>query len=122
MSDTKDIWLLANNMIPSGRQILNENLRPLNLSSVGGNIFLHLMTLGQEMRQEQLVERLDISKPAVSRTRDSLEVKNYVLRQPDPNDKRSHRIRLTKKFLEIELVVERIYNQVYTLAIQGITL
>jgi hypothetical protein len=67
MSEIRDIWLHANNMIRSARQIINDNLQPLNLSSAEGNILLHLLTQGQEMGQEQLVNQLDISKPAVSR-------------------------------------------------------
>ena len=89
MAEIRDIWLHAHNMIRSARQIVNENLRPLNLSSAEGNILLHLLTQCQEMRQEALVEQLDISKPAVSRALDSLERKGFVTRQPDPDDRRA---------------------------------
>jgi MarR family transcriptional regulator for hemolysin len=121
MSEIRDIWLHAHNMIRSARQIINENLQPLNLSSAEGNILLHLFTQGQDMGQEQLVEQLDVSKPAVSRLLDSLETKGYVIRQPDPDDKRAHRVRLTDKALEIGPAVEQSYNHVYTLAMQGIS-
>jgi MarR family transcriptional regulator for hemolysin len=121
MSKIRDIWLHANNIIRSARQIINENLGPLNLSSAEGNILLHLFTQGQELGQEQLVEQLDISKPAVSRALDSLEKKGYVTWQQDPNDRRAHRVRLTGKALEIGPAVEQVYNQVYTLAMQGIS-
>ena len=121
MSEIRDIWLHAHNMIRSARQIINENLQPLNLSSAEGNILLHLFTQGQDMGQEQLVEQLDVSKPAVSRLLDSLETKGYVIRQPDPADKRAHRVRLTDKALEIGPAVEQSYNHVYTLAMQGIS-
>jgi MarR family transcriptional regulator for hemolysin len=121
MAEIRDIWLHAHNMIRSARQIINENLRPLNLSSAEGNILLHLLTQGQEMGQEQLVEQLDISKPAVSRALDSLEAKGYVVRKQDPSDKRAHKIKLTRKAREIGPVVEQAYNQVYALAVQGIT-
>lgn len=121
MSEIKDIWLHAHNMIRSARHIINENLRPLNLSSAEGNILLHLLTQGHEMGQEQLVEQLDISKPAVSRALNSLEAKGYVTLQQDPDDRRAHRVLLTGKALEIGPVVEQVYNRVYTLALQGIT-
>jgi len=65
MADIRDLWLHAHSMIRSARQIVNEGLRPLDLSSAEGNILLHLLMNGQEMGQEQLVEQLDISKPAV---------------------------------------------------------
>jgi MarR family transcriptional regulator, transcriptional regulator for hemolysin len=121
MAEIRDIWLHAHNMIRSARQIINENLRPLNLSSAEGNILLHLLTQGQEIKQEQLVEQLDISKPAVSRALDSLEKKGYVTREQDLDDKRAHRILLTDKAREIGPVVEQVYNHIYTLAMQGIS-
>jgi MarR family transcriptional regulator for hemolysin len=121
MTEIRDIWLHANNMLRSARQIINENLRPLNLSSAEGNILLHMFTQGHELGQEQIVEQLDISKPAVSRALDSLETKGFITRQTDPNDKRAHRVRLTDKALENGPAIERIYNHVYTLAMQGIS-
>ena len=121
MSEIRDIWLPTHNIIRSARQIINKKLRPLNLSSAEGNILLHLFTQGQDMGQEQLVEQLDISKPAVSRALNSLVTKGYVTRQPDPDDKRAHRVRLTGKALEVGPAVEQIYNHVYTLAMRGIS-
>ena len=121
MTEIRDIWLHANNMIRSARQIINDNLKPLNLSSAEGNILLHLLTQDQEMGQEQLVNQLDISKPAVSRALNTLEIKGYVTRQRDPNDKRARWVRLTNKALEIGPAVEQAYNHVYKLAMQGIS-
>lgn len=121
MSEIREIWLHAHNMLRTARQIINENLHPLNLSSAEGNILLHLWTQGQEMGQEQLVEQLDVSKPAVSRALNSLEKKGYVTRQPDPDDKRAHRVLLTEKALEVGPTIEQIYNHIYTLAMQGIS-
>jgi MarR family transcriptional regulator, transcriptional regulator for hemolysin len=121
MTEIQDIWLHAHNMIRSARQIINEHLRPLNLGSAEGNILLHLLMRGQEMGQEQLAEELDISKPAVSRALDSLEIKGFVTRQQDPNDRRVHRVRLTDQAREIGPAVKQAYNQLYVLAIQGIS-
>ena len=121
MSQIKDIWLYTHHMLRSSRQIINDNLRPLNLTSAEGNILIHLLTLGEEMGQEQLVEQLDISKPAVSRALNSLQKKGYVTRERDPHDKRAHRVRLTDSAREVGPIVEQTYNQIYALAIQGIT-
>lgn len=121
MAQIRDVWLQAHNMLRSARQIINRELRPLELTSAEGNILLHLLTQGEAMGQEQLVEQLDISKPAVSRALDSLEQKGYVTRQPDPSDKRAHRIHLTSKALEVRETVEQIYNRVFTLAVQDIS-
>jgi MarR family transcriptional regulator for hemolysin len=121
MPEIRDIWLHAHSVIRSARRIINQDLRPLGLSSAEGNIVLHLLTQGQEMGQDQLVEQLDVSKPAVSRTLSSLEKKEYITRQRDPDDRRAHRIRLTDKALEIGPTVEQVYNHVYKLATQGIS-
>jgi len=121
MSQIKDIWLYAHHMLRSSRQIINDNLRPLNLTSAEGNILIHLLTQGEEIGQEQLVEQLDISKPAVSRALNSLQKKGYVNRERDPHDKRAHRVRLTDNAREVGPIVEQTYNQIYAIAIQGIT-
>lgn len=120
MADIRDLWLPAHHMIRSARQIVNESLRPLNLSSAEGNILLHLLTQGEEMAQEQLVEQLDVSKPAISRALDSLEAKGFVARQQDPEDRRVHRVRLTAWAREIGPAVVQAYNQLYAIAMQGI--
>ncbi len=122
MYDIRDVWQRAHQMLRSARKIINEELRPLNLSSSEGNILLHLFTQGQgELGQEQLVEQLDISKPAVSRALDSLEQKGYVLRQEDPSDRRVHRVRLTDQARTVGPQIERAYNQLYAAAMQGIS-
>jgi MarR family transcriptional regulator for hemolysin len=121
MSGILDIWLHAHNMIRSARQIINHNLRPLGLSSAEGNILLHMWLHGQEMEQERLAEQLDISKPAVSRTLNSLEKKGYVSRQPAPDDRRVQRVFLTGKTLAIGPQLEHAYNQIFALAVQGIS-
>ena len=122
MAEIKEIWLHAHNMIRSARQIININLRPLGLSSAEGNILLHLFTQGQEMAQELLVEQLDVSKPAISRTLNSLETKGYVSRQRDPEDGRAHRVQLTEKAYQIGPAVERVYNHVYSVATKDISM
>jgi MarR family transcriptional regulator, transcriptional regulator for hemolysin len=121
MAEIRDIWLHAHNMIRSARQIVNEDLRPLNLSSAEGNILLHLLLQGQELGQEQLAEQLDVSKPAVSRELHSLEAKGFITRQQDPDDRRVHRVQLTEQARKIGPAVEQAYNQLYALAMQGIS-
>lgn len=121
MADIRDIWLHAHHMIRSARQVINENLRPLNLSSAEGNILLHLLTQYRDLGQEDLVEQLDISKPAVSRALDSLQAKGFITRQPDAHDRRAHRVCLTDQARQIGPDVVQAYNQLYTLAVQGIS-
>lgn len=121
MADIREFWLHAHNMIRSARQMVNENLRPLGLGSAEGNILLHLLTQGEEMGQDELVGQLDVSKPAVSRALDSLAAKGFVTRRPDADDRRAHRVRLTGRARAIGPAVERAYNQLYALAVEGIS-
>jgi DNA-binding MarR family transcriptional regulator len=121
MADIKDLWLFANNIIRTSRQIINEELRPLNLSSAEGNILLHLLTQNDESAQEAIVEQLDVSKPAVSRALVSLVQKGYVVRQKEPADRRASRILLTDKARLIAPQIEQIYNGVFAIAAQGIS-
>ncbi len=119
--DIKDIWNYANNIIRSSRKMVNEGLSSLDLSSSEGNILLHLFTQKDEVRQEDIVEELDISKPAVSRAIKSLEKKGYIRRNKDSSDRRASRILLTEKAKEIKPKVEHVYNEVYSIAAQGVS-
>lgn len=121
MSDIKAIWLFANNIIRTSRQMVNEGLRPLNLSSAEGNILLHLFTQNNEVRQDDIVRQLDISKPAVSRALESLEKKGYVIRSKDFIDRRASRVLLTDRSQEIRPKVEHVYNEVYSIATRGVS-
>jgi len=121
MTEIRDIWLHANNVIRSARHMINENLGPLNLSSAEGNILVHLLTHGQELAQEQLVNQLDVSKPAISRALSSLEKKGFIVRRRDPDDRRAYRVQLTDKAVEVGPEVEQVYNDIFALAMQGIS-
>ncbi len=121
MSDIKAIWLFANNIIRTSRQMVNEGLRPLNLSSAEGNILLHLFTQNNEVRQDDIVGQLDISKPAVSRALESLEKKGYVIRSKDFIDRRASRVLLTDSARKIRPKVEHVYNEVYSIAARGVS-
>lgn len=120
MSGIRDIWLYANNIINSSRQMVNEGLRPLQLGSAEGNILQHLLTRKYALRQDDLVEELEISKPAVSRALFSLEKKGFVQRKRDPADKRVSMVFLTKKAYAIGPLIEQVYENVFSAAARGI--
>jgi len=119
VSSIRDIWLFAHNIIRSSRQLVNEGLKPLNLSSAEGNILLHLLTqdgVTGALRQDDLVEQLDVSRPAVSRALDSLEGKGYVTRDKDPEDRRVSRVLLTERARKTGPRIEEVYERVYAVA------
>ena len=101
--------------------MVNEGLHSLNLSSSEGNILQHLFTEEHEVRQEDIVEELDISKPVVSRAVKSLERKGYVIRSKDADDRRASRVMLADKAKEIRPEVEAVYNEVYAIAARRVS-
>jgi DNA-binding MarR family transcriptional regulator len=121
MADIREIWQYANNIIRSARQMINEDLKPLNLSSAEGNILLHLLTQGGSLPQEEIVEQLDISKPAVSRALKSLEGKGFITREKHPSDKRASQVLLTEKAREIGHAIVEVYNRVYSIGAQDVS-
>ena len=121
MSSIGDVWSLANNVIRSSRMILNENLKPLGLGSAEANILLQLLTVGDMVRQEDLVEQLDVSKPAVSRALDSLEHKGFITRERDLSDKRARLVMMTPKGNAADPLLKETYEQMVKVAELGLT-
>jgi DNA-binding MarR family transcriptional regulator len=119
MSNIRDIWVYAHNILRSSRLLINQELDSLDLSSAEGNILFHLMTQGDRLRQEQIVEQIDISKPAVSRAVRSLEKKGYVVCRKDPDDRRASQVLLTAKAHDIRPKVEQVYNDVFAIVAQA---
>lgn len=120
MSRIRDVWVQANNIIHTARQIINERLRPLGLTSAEGNILLHLLTQPRVLRQDEISEELEISKPAVSRALESLEQKGFIVRERDSADRRISHVSLTAKAREMGGRIEGIYNEVFAIAAQGV--
>lgn len=59
------------------------------------------------MTQEELARFLNVNKSSVARQLPALEAKGYVMREPDPDDKRVFRVYPTEKAMELQ---ERMYD------------
>jgi DNA-binding MarR family transcriptional regulator len=59
------------------------------------------------MRPGELADEMQITKQSVNELLGHLERRGYLVREPDPVDSRSRRIRLTDRGHELETVVER---------------
>ena len=121
MSGISDVWGIANNIIRSSRVVLNEKLKPLGLSSAEANILIQLITSGDMVRQEDLAELLDVTKPAISRALDSLERKGFVTRERDLSDKRACLIMLSPKAHGAAVVLKDTYEEIVEIAEKGLT-
>ena len=117
----QSVWVYANNIIRSARQMVNAELKPLGLSSAEGNVLLHLLNQGEVLRQEDIVEQLEISKPAVSKAVDHLELKGLVRRVKDDTDRRITRVLITQRAREISAELKNSYDKIFTLAAQGLS-
>jgi DNA-binding MarR family transcriptional regulator len=121
MLSIQHIWLDMKEILRSARQKINAELEPLNLSSAEGDILFHLLTGSNNLQQEQLADRLDIGKAAVSRAVDSLEAKGYVTRTRQHRDRRAYSIALTDKATAAGADIVGIYERLYTLVKKGIS-
>lgn len=117
----RSIWLNMKDILRLAQHNINEELKPLNLSSSEGDILFLLLTGNNNIQQEQLAERLDIGKAAISRGVASLETKGYIKRIRHPHDKRAYNVSLTDKALAIGSKIEAAYNQLYAWARAGIS-
>lgn len=121
MATIRDMWFPANKIIHSARQMLNEELKPLNLSSAEGNILLHMLMDETVLYQEQLAQQLDIDKAAVSRAVESLVKKGYLCREKNPGDKRFYRLILTAAARDAAQRLREAYDAIYERATTGVT-
>lgn len=120
MATIHDVWAPAHRILRNARQMINQALRPLGITSAEGNILLHLMMQQGPVHQEQVAEDLGIGKAAISRAVDSLERKGYLLRARDAGDKRRWRLDVTDKARSCMADVQEAYDAVYRRAQQAL--
>lgn len=121
MALIRNIWLTMKEILRLTQQRINEELKPLDLSSSEGDILFLLLTNKDKLHQEQLAELLDIGKAAISRAVASLESKGYIKRMREPDDKRAYNVYLTDKALAVSNKIEAAYHRLYEAAKMNIT-
>lgn len=116
----RKIWLEMKGILRAGRQYINSELAPLNLSAAESELLFLLLTGSDKLQQEQLAEQLDIGKAAVSRALSSLEEKGYVVRKRQPEDRRAYSVTLTEKAVKAGSEIKRAYQQLHQRVKAGI--
>lgn len=119
--DVRDIWIQMKAILRSARQIVNSELALLNLTAAEGDIIFHLLSTSDGLSQENLAERLDIGKAAVSRTVNSLDSKGYIHRERQADDSRAYRVSLTNAAKAVSERIEHAYKMVYEVSLNGIS-
>lgn len=56
---------------------------------------LHVIAINPGLGQSRLAEAMEVDRSAIVKVVDQLEKRNLIVREPSPNDKRSHCLRLT---------------------------
>lgn len=97
MTDFKLLLGLANDIIQTSHLCLSNGLRDRGLGSAEANVLMFLYTNGDTIRQDDIVEGVAVSKPAISRTIAALEHKGYIERERSAHDRRSYVVRLTDR-------------------------
>ncbi len=113
MPTMQEFWLKMKSLLVSARHAINVRLNALDLTSAAGDIIFNLMQQKDGLSQEELRERLNVGKAAVSRTVDSLVLKGYVQKNRHPLDARAYRVVLTQKGLDISQQVSDAYCGVF---------
>ena len=113
MPTIQEFWKDLKSVLSLARLAVNERLSQLDLASAAGDVIFHLTGEEFGLTQEELCERLNIGKAAISRTVDSLVLKGFVQRTKHPRDARAYLVSLTKKGLGISTRVSEAYDNVF---------
>lgn len=116
----RDLWLVMKRVLRNARQAINAGLEPLGLTGAEGDILFHLLSRQDGLTQEQLAQRLNIGKAAVSRTVNAMVAKGYAHRQRHPLDARAFNVSLSEKALAISAQAAAVYEGVFSVIRQGI--
>ena len=89
---------------------INNNIKDLG---IGASEYIFLMEMYEKdnVSQEELSKSLIVDKAATARAIKSLEEKEYIFRIKDENDKRTNRIKLTKKGIQVQVRLTDLFEQ-----------
>ena len=104
------------------RELEKENITVSQFAAIK-DIEMNSFKDGEEIgvTAVEIAERLDMDKPTVSGIINRLIDKEYVEKLPNPNDRRSFILKLTKESKSKLSSLEKINDEVISDAIQGLT-
>lgn len=120
MQSIKLLISAASNIIQNSQLFLNLALKEHRLSSAEANVLVFLFNHGDGVNQDAIVSGVEVSKPAISRTINSLEQKGYIQRQTDDGDKRVRLVHLTAKARAVEDDLQQLYSDIVSIAAEGV--
>ncbi len=120
MQGIKQLISAGNNIVQSAQLYLNQAFKEKQLSGAETNVLMFLYSNGDRVSQDAIVSGVEVSKPAISRTINSLENKGYIVREANPVDKRSKLINLTEKAWQEEEYIQSVYSDFLSIAAHGL--
>ncbi|RJL30972.1 MarR family winged helix-turn-helix transcriptional regulator [Bailinhaonella thermotolerans] len=106
-------------LLKAHRQRLAEDLAGLGLH-VGQEMLLARLWERDGLSQSELVARLGVEPPTVTKTLQRLERAGFVRREPDPGNRRVSRVYLTERGRELRGPVERAWNRMDDAMLAGL--
>lgn len=88
------------------RQLADAMLAEFGVSNSMAWCLIYLDRLGPDARQTELAQEIGISQPSTVRVLDQLEQASLVERMRDPDDKRSNRLVITAKGMDLLTKIE----------------
>ncbi len=96
-----------------------HQLEPYDFNRGEFPILFTLIEKGDGKTQKDLCQELPISKSTISKVIDSLVEKGYLVREPDPEDRRAVRIYLTERKEEIEDLIRELDQKAENMMLMG---
>ncbi len=105
-----------NTMFTSQSELQMNELEILHIISVSGT---SRSDEGVNLNMQSIQERLQISKPAISYTLNTLEKKEYIVREIDPKDRRRISVHITREGVTASEVSMQRHTDMWDRIIEG---
>lgn len=115
----KHLAFLINDVARLLRRAFDQRAQGCGLTRAQWQVVAHLFH-NEGSNQAAVAEALDIEPITLSRHIDRLEALGYVVRSPDPNDRRARRLHLTPTVQPLLDEMRRIGMSVLTAALDGV--
>lgn len=102
------------------RAKIDEQFRPLGLSSASWSVIFALAAADKPLSQREIADRIFVESPTVVRLLDRLEKLGWLRREPSPEDRRRNLVHLTTKILDHHDALHAMAESVHRDALAGI--
>ena len=118
--DKQNFGILLHDVVRMMRVGYDRRMKPLGLTRSQWWVLNRLYFL-EGTRQSELASELDIEKATLGRLLDRLESKGWVVRKPDPTDRRAKRVYLTDKVEPTMRIMRQRATETNTEALASLT-